>query len=652
MKMEKKDYSPLFTPFKIGKMEVKNRLVLSPMGHNCALPSGAKSDWEIDYFEERAKGGVGMITTGCTPLTEKIAQGSCEGWLESAIVLPSLTDLCERVHRWGAKICLQMTPGTGRNSFPNEFGEPPISSSATPLFFIPEMKARPITKEEIKEIIENFKFAAGLAVDAGFDAIEVHAHAGYLIDQFMSKCFNLRTDEYGGSAENRTRFAREIVEGIREVVGPDMPILFRIALDHGWEGGRTFEETEELIEWLQKCSIDAFDVDAGSYERLDYIFPPSYQGPACMQYVCDFARKHISKPILNGGTHDPDTALELITSGKADFAVLGRALIADPELPKKLLKGHREDVRPCLRCNEDCIGRIWNRRTKLACSVNTQAGEERAFKIQKTENPQNVVIVGAGPAGLEAARVAALEGHKVTIYEKDGHIGGTAKVIATASFKNYIRALIEWYGVQMEKLGVEIHLNTEITADHPALEAADAIFISAGSVPVTPPIPGLDGANVVNMYEVHKDHGIIKGNKIVVCGGGESGCDGGYELALDYGKDVTIVEMADIMAKDAMFINRDCIVAKMTALGVRLMTSTKVLSVEPNGVNVQKEDGSTEFLPADTVINALGMKQRTEIVDAIKAKYYIKTRVIGDSAKMGKIGTAVRSGFFAAMSLE
>ncbi len=650
--MEKKDYSPLFTPFKIGKMEIKNRLVLSPMGHNASLPYGAKSDWEIDYFEERARGGVGMIITGCTPLTEKIAQGSHEGTLDSDIPIPAYTDLVERVHRWGAKICLQMTPGTGRNGYPNEFGDKLISSCEQPTFFKPDVLTREMTRQEIKDLQETFKYAAGVARDAGFDAIEIHAHAGYLIDQFMSKVFNHRTDEYGGSAENRTRFAREMVEAVRSVVGPDMPILFRIALDHGWEGGRTFEESKELVEWLQKCSIDAFDVDAGSYERLDYIFPPSYQGPACMSYVCDFARENISKPILNGGTHDPDTALDLITSGKADFAILGRALIADPDIPNKLLAGHREDVRPCLRCNEDCIGRIWNRRTKISCSVNTQVGEERAFKIEKTNDPKNIVIIGAGPSGLEAARVAALKGHKVTIYEKDGHLGGTARVIATSSFKNYIRALFEYYAVQMDKLGVEIHLNTEIKADDPVLEAADWIFVSTGTVPVCPPIPGLDGKNVFNMYEVHKDHGLVKGDNIVICGGGESGCDGGYELALDYGKNVTIVEMADIMAKDAMFINRDCICAKMTKLGVRLMTKTKVLSVDENGVTVEKEDGSTEYLPADTVINALGMKPRTELVDALKAKYYTKTIAMGDSVKMGKIGTAVRSGFFAAMSID
>lgn len=650
--MEKKDYSPLFTPFKIRNMEVKNRIVLSPMGHNASLPYGAKAESEIAYYEERARGGVGMITTGCTNLDPVTAQGSHEGLLDSDIGIPSYTSLCERVHRWGAKIALQITPGTGRNSFPNEFGEPPISSSATPCFFKPDVLCRPLTVAEIHEIVDRFGVAAGIARDAGFDAIEVHAHAGYLIDQFMSEVFNKRTDEYGGSVENRTRFAREIVAKIREVV-PDMPILFRIALDHGFEGGRTFEESKEILKWLAASGIDAFDVDAGSYERLDYIFPPSYQGPACMQYVCDAAREALpGVPILNGGTHDPDTALELITSGKADFAVIGRALIADPELPNKLLEGRREDVRPCLRCNEDCIGRIWNRRTRFSCSVNTRVGEESAYRIEKTRNPKHIVVIGGGPAGLEAARVAALEGHKVTLFEKEGRLGGTARTIATASFKRYIRALFDWYDVQIEKLGIDVRLNTEISANDPILAACDRIFISTGTVPVVPPIPGLDNPNVHSMYEIHKDHGLVQGDKIVVCGGGESGCDGGYELALDYGKNVTIVEMYHMLAKDAMFINRDCIVSKMGQLGVRMLTNTKVLKVEDNGVLVEKADGTTELLMADTVINALGMKPRMELVDAVKAKYHTKTRVIGDSEKMGKIGTAIRSGFYAAMSID
>ncbi|MEA4946258.1 MAG: FAD-dependent oxidoreductase [Oscillospiraceae bacterium] len=483
-----KDYSPLFTPFKIGKMEVKNRIVLSPMGHNASLPSGAKAESEIAYYEERARGGAGMIITGCTNLDPVTAQGSHEGLLNTDAGIPSFTALCERVHRWGAKIALQITPGTGRNSYPNEFGEPPISSSATPCFFKPDVLCRPLTVAEIVEIEDRFTVAAGIARDAGFDAIEVHAHAGYLIDQFMSEVFNKRTDAYGGCVENRTRFAREIVAKIKAAV-PDMPVLFRIALDHGFEGGRTFPESRELLKSLEASGIDAFNVDAGSYERLDFIFPPSYMGPACMEYVCDTARSTVHVPILNGGTHDSDTALALIESGKADFAVLGRALIADPELPNKLLNGHREDVRPCLRCNEDCIGRIWNRRTRFSCSVNSRVGYEDTFKLVKTAAPKHVVVIGGGPAGMEAARVAALEGHKVTLFEKDGQLGGNAAVIATASFKNYIRDLIEWYRVQLEKLCIEVHLNTTVTADDPILKTCDQIFVSTGSVPVVPPHP-------------------------------------------------------------------------------------------------------------------------------------------------------------------
>ena len=649
--MEQRDYSPLFTPFKIGSREVKNRIVLSPMGHNASLPYGAKAESEIAYYEERARGGVGLIMTGCTNIDKITAQGSHEGLLDTDLGIPSFTSLVERVHRWGAKIGLQVTPGTGRNGFPNEFGEPPISASAIPSFFNPDVICRALTVEEIHDIVELFGPAALVARDAGFDCIEVHAHAGYLIDQFMSTCFNHRTDEYGGSAENRTRFAREIVAKIRETV-PGMPILFRIALDHGFEGGRTFEESKEILAWLQKAGIDAFDVDAGSYERLDYIFPPSYQGPACMQYVCDTAREVLDVPILNGGTHDPDTALDLITSGQADFAVIGRALIADPELPLKLMEDRREDVRPCLRCNEDCIGRIWNRRTRMGCSVNTRVGEEEHFNIVKTCCPKNIVVIGAGPAGCEAARVAALEGHKVTLFEKDGRIGGTARTIATSSFKNYIRALFDWYEVQLKKLDVDVRLNTEISAEDPILAEADQIFVTGGTVPVVPPIPGLDREDIYSMLEIHKDHGLVKGDKIVICGGGESGCDGGYELALDYGKQVTIVEMADILAQDAMFINRNCIVAKMDKLGVRMLTKTKVLEIKDEGVLVQKEDGSTEILEADCVINALGMRPKMDMVDAVKAKYPVKTVAMGDSVKMGKIGTAIRSGFFAAMSID
>lgn len=644
-------YEKLFTPYQIGKMEVKNRLVLSPMGTNSAFVSGRKDEQEIDYFTERAKGGVGMIIMGCQPLNEIIAQGSMEGYLDSYTVLPALTSVCDCVHKYGAKIVCQITCGTGRNAYPDTLGNPPMSASAIPSVFDPNMLCHEMTKEEIKGVMDGFTFAAGVAKDAGYDAVEVHAHAGYLVDQFMSAVWNKRTDEYGGSLENRARFPREIVQAIRKAVGPDMPILFRISLDHRFEGGRTLADSLPILKLLEAEGVDAFDVDAGCYETLDYIFPPSYLGESCMSYVTEAARKTVSVPILNGGTHNPDTALKLIESGNADFVLMGRALIADPYLPAKLMSGHPEDVRPCLRCNENCIGRIWNRHTKLSCSVNPQAMEERRFQIQKTDSPKNVVVIGGGPGGMEAARVAALEGHNVTLFEKREKLGGVMGDICTASFKKNMASLTKWYCVQLEKLGVDVRLNTEITADDPILASCDNIIIGCGTIPVFPSIPGITGPNVVTMLDCHRDESVIKGETIVVCGGGASGCDGALELTKDKGKHVILVEMMDECAKDAMFINKISLFNQLAEYGVKIFTSTKVLKIEPDGIIVEQKDGTCKKIEADLVVNAFGMCRDLSTVNAVKEKYHMKTRVVGDSVKIGKIGDAIRDGFGAASSL-
>ena len=643
------NYEKLFTPFKIGKMEVKNRIVMSPMGLNAGHLDGTIDKAEIDYWEERAKGGTGMIITGCLFLTKELAQGSLEGYLDQTYVIPPLTTLCESVQRYGTKICAQISCGTGKNAFANMFGEPPVSASAIPSMFNPDLICHALTVDEIKQIMKEFAFSAKLLKDAGFDAIEVHAHAGYLVDQFMSAVWNKRDDEYGGTLEKRMRFAVEIVESIRSAVGPDMPILFRIACKHHFEGGRTMEETLPMLKILEEAGVNALDIDSGSYENIDYIFPPAYLGDACMEDVCEDARKAVTIPILNSGNHTPETAVALLESGNADFIMMGRPLIAEPHMANKLMAGKREEVRPCIRCNEDCIGRILTRLTKISCSVNPAVGFEDRFTITKTANPQNIVVIGGGPGGMEAARTASLMGHKVTLFEKDSELGGQLKSAATPPFKSQLRQLVVWYKHQMELLNVTVHRNTELTVDSPELEQADRIIVATGAVPLTPKIPGIE--NTIDILTSHTDPQKLEGDKIIFCGGGLSACDSALETAMS-GKKVAIIEMLDEVAINDHFINKASLIPMLLKNGVELYTGHKVLEIQADGVRTLKKDGTEEFISGNTIVSAFGMVSNNALAKAVDAKYHLKTRVIGDSLKVGKVGGAVREGMYAALSLE
>ena len=643
------DYMKLFTPFKIGKMEVKNRIVMSPMGLNAAHPDGRIDDDEIHYFEERARGGAGLIIMGCQFLTEELAQGSLEGYLDKTHVIPQLTNLCEAVQKYGTKISAQLSCGTGKNAFSTMLKDVPVSASPIPSMFNPDLLCRALTVEEIQEIMKQFHFSAKLLKNAGFDAIEVHAHAGYLVDQFMSAVWNKRTDEYGGTPEKRMRFAVEIVQSIRDAVGPDFPILFRIACKHHFEGGRTIEETIPMLKMLEDAGVDALDIDSGSYENIEYIFPPAYLGDACMEDVCEPARKAVGIPILNSGNHTPETAVRLIESGNADFVMFGRPLIADPEIPKKLLKGKRKEVRPCIRCNEDCIGRIITRLTKISCSVNPVAGFEGRIKDKKDEESKKVVVIGGGPGGMEAARSAAIAGHKVILFEKDNSLGGQLKSAATPDFKSQLRELVEWYKHQLVIHNVDVHLNTEVTEDSPELAEADAIIVATGAIPLMPGIKGIE--NAVDIISAHTNPDRLKGERIVYCGGGLSACDSALEIAMK-GKKAAIVEMLDDIAVDDHFINKAALVPMLKRYGVEIYTGHKVIEITSNGVKALTTDGKEVFIESDTIVAALGMKPNNTIAEKIASKYHLKARVIGDCIQVGKVGNAIREGFYAGRYIE
>ena len=648
---KKYDYSILWHPIDINKCRIRNRISMSGMGtFTPTTVDQIETESGMRYYEERAKGGIGLIHTGAYFIDEKTAQGGRTLDFSTDKSIPSGTTLTERVHRWGAKIFAQLSCGTGRNGMPQIGERVPISSSENPSFYNPDMICRALTIDEIEEMMEHWKVAALNAVRMGFDGIQIHAHAGYLMDQFMSEIWNHRTDKYGGSFENRCRFTMETVDAIRSVVGPDFPITYRISLDHRFPGGRTIEESMKILDVLDKSGIDAFDIDAACYETMDYIFPTRYTGEACMAYVCEEARKHLTKPIINTGNHSMESAVALLESGNADIVQFGRQSIADPQFANKLREGRREDVRPCIVCNEECIGRIFGRLTQLSCTVNPSVGFESYMEVKPVSKPTNVVVIGGGPGGLEAARCAAERGCSVTLYEKADHLGGTFLTIATGDFKWRMPQLIEWYRVQLEKLGVKVVLSTEVSADDPVLKSADAIFVATGSKSFMPNIPGIDNKKVVDVVDVHKN-GMPEGKNVVICGGGLSACDTAIEYGAKGGRHISIVEMLPDVGNDVMVVNKISVDRLLKEYNVELLTSTKVVGVTDEGVEVE-HDGAKRIVPADVVVAAFGRARNLELADAIENAYPTKTTIIGDCMKPAKAGPAIREGFYAAMSLK
>ena len=641
-----KNYEKLFERGKIKNMSLKNRIVMSPMGTFSENHDGFPSGAQIEYYRRRARGGIGMLIIEAQYCTNKT-----DPWID--YITTADTDqqmkgwsyIIEAIHSEGCKACLQIGCGLGRNAFPLSDAQM-VSASEVPSFYFPDKLCRAFTIDEIHDLVGAFGRAAQRAVVAEADAIEIHAHSGYILDQFMTPAWNKRTDEYGGSFENRMRIVKEIYEAMRAAVGPDFPILMRMAADHDFDGGRTLEESIQIVNYMKELGVDAFDIDMGCYEDKQWICPSIYQGDSCMVDYAAKIKEACDVIVLCAGNHSPESAEKALEEGKVDYIMMGRPLIADPDLPNKLLEGRREDIRPCLLCNQICVGRLYENR-KIGCAVNTVAVAEQDYTFKKTDSPKKVAVIGGGPGGLEAARVAALQGHHVTLYEKNNVLGGQFNAASAPKFKHRLREFIDWEILQCEKAGVVFKLNTTITPDSPELEDKDRIIAAMGASPFLPNIPGIE--NAVEVCDAHLHPDKISGQKFVVCGGGISGCDEALELAMD-GKDVTIIEMQDQLCPTALLDNRNPLMFRLRDNHVKSMVSTTIKEIRPDGVVAEGPDGEVE-VSADCIIAAFGTKPNSEYVDALCEKYPT-TLVIGDCVKVGQVAEAVRGGFFAAYSLH
>lgn len=630
-------YDRLLSPITIGPLTLANRVVLAPMGTEMGLEDGRSTPREAAYYGARARGGTALVITGINFLQsdlEPISPGLAR--IDTDDHIEGLRGIADAIHEHGGLAGLQLTPGLGRNNqYYDAMGMEPVSSSDNPFFFDPTRLCRPLETHEIDLIVQRTGEAARRAYEAGFDVIDLHGHTGYLVDQFMSAVWNRRTDKYGGSPENRARFAVECIQAIK-ANAPGVVTSFRISVDHLFEGGRTWEETEPLVKALEAGGLDMILCDNGSYEAMDYVFPPYYLGDDCMLSAAQMVKQAVSIPVGACGNITPESGEEILARGDADLIVIGRGLIADPDIVSKLRENRPEDVRPCIRCNQLCTGNAFFGKA-IGCAVNPEVGYEAVRIITPTDTPKRITVIGAGPAGLEFARVAGLRGHTVDVYDRADRVGGVLLPAATPDFKRELFRMISWWERQLDQIDtVTIHLGREITPGDPELAGADVIVVAAGSHPFVP--AAITGAeNGVDVLDFHE--GASVGRRVIVCGGGLSGADAALELAQD-GHEVTVVEMEDEIARDMLMLNRTSLVREMDRHDVTILTQTTVKEIAADGVLVDGPEGSTR-LSADTVITAFGLRPATELGEALGADVL----TVGDCVAPRKVGDAVNDAY-------
>jgi 2,4-dienoyl-CoA reductase-like NADH-dependent reductase (Old Yellow Enzyme family)/thioredoxin reductase len=508
-----------------------------------------------------------------------------------------------------------------------------------------EVKA--LSKEMLHEIAEAYGNVAGLAKRAGFEMLMVHGGHGWLLNQFFSPYFNKRTDEYGGSLENRCRFAIEVLQEVRKAVGPRFPIEFRMSGSELFEGGYDLEEGVRIAQQIEPY-IDLLHVSAGTYQRgFGDTHPSMFKEHGCNVYLAAEIKKHVSVPVATiGGLNDPELLEEIIASGKADVVYMARALLADPFLPRKVTENRTDEIVKCLRCFT-CMAERAATSTRR-CTVNPLIGREiEGSEVTPAPVKKKVLVAGGGPGGLYAAYTAARRGHEVILCEKESAVGGILKSEQALPFKHEMYELAGTYELLARKAGVDIRLNTEVTAEYAEKENPDALIIAVGSSPLVPPIKGLDGDNVVivNNYYLEKDK---VGDNVVVFGGGLAGCECAIHLGME-GKKVHLVEMRDELAPDANVRHRPLLLKEIDKY-VTVHTGYKGLEVTQEGIICEDKDGKQQLVPGTSVICALGQRSRTDVVNALRdAAPYVA--VIGDAARVSTITNAVYWGYHAALDI-
>ena len=636
-------FAHLMQPFRLKNITLNNRIVMAPMLSRLCDPDGIVSQKLIDYYAERARGGAGLVIVEyCYTDTKESKANQGQLGIYSDQLIAGLGDLAEAIQEWGAKAILQVCHA-GRSTSSRYMGRQPIAPSPVPSY-TGEM-AREMTLEEIEATIESFAEAARRAKTAGFDGIELHGTHGYLMAQFLSPYTNHRTDIYG---QDRGLFALQTLDRVRSKVGSEYLVGYRMAAEEFIEGGITLTETKAFAKRLEQRGIDYIHVSGGIIEVGQHFVIPMYFPKGFLLRLAEGIKQAVKVPIIAvGAIHDPFLAEEALQRKQADLIAMGRGLIADPELPNKIRSGRLEDVRTCLRCNEGCSSRIRQSKTQR-CAINAEVGRERSMRIHPASRPKRVCVIGGGPAGMEAARVLALRGHRVTLIEKEKELGGLLLYATVPDFKGELRRFLQYLKTQVKKLGVEVLLERRATLELVRDLKPDSVVLAAGSAMAAPQIPGVQKSFVANALELLSGK-FQPGARVVIAGGAAMGCEIAAHLGA-LGKKVTVVEMLGDLALDLESRSRLALLQLLKERGVETLTSWKLEKIDEGGVLLSDRNSNRREVPVDSVILALGMASNQDLIQPLRENFQ-EVYLIGDCLEPRKIYQAIHEGAFAGRAI-
>lgn len=638
----------IFSPIRIGNMEIPNRLAVPAMVMNFCNPDGTATERYTAYHEAKARGGWGLIITEDYAVHPR-GKGfpNIPGlWTDKQI--ESHKRFTERVHAAGKSKLFAQIYHAGRQTLSSVCGGRPVAPSILPCPVMREIP-RELTAEEIRMIVRQFGDCALRAEKAGFDGIEIHGGHGYLIAQFMSPYSNKRTDAYGGGLSGRVRFPLEIIADVKAKAGKDFPVIFRISGDELVPGGRNIEDTKAIVMLLAEAGIDAVHVSAGVYESSYGIVPPAAVDHG---WITDYAaevKSVVDIPVITvGRINDPLLAESVLAGGKADIVAMGRASLADPDLPAKTVEGRLEDINHCIGCLQGCNSKI-TMLQPATCLVNPALGKERELRIMPASERKKVIIAGAGPAGMEAALVTAAGGHDVHLYEKLDRVGGQFRLAAVPPWKGEIAGFIRWQRRQLDKHGVHVHLETELTEEIVLREKPDAVVVATGSNPIMPNVPGIENVNVVAAQQVLEGRAAV-GAKVAVIGGGMVGTETAHYLA-SLGKKVAVIEMLPAVARDESAQARHFLIKALSEKKVKIYVESTLTEIGGEGRLTIVRNGVTETVgPFETVIIAVGGASCNDLAARLEGKV-ARLTVVGDALKFRKALEAVAEGYRAGMEI-